>query len=123
MSRMIPDSVAADLRRLGAELADARTDAEIREALRAIAQVAKAVPVEAEEIEAEYTADDLVLVRSDAGDGGWSLHAPGSTDEAIASGDAPYLASGDAEMEDGEWSRPDEQDYRAALTALAGRGA
>lgn len=25
---------------------------------------------------------------------GWSLHAPGSTDEEIACGDAPYLLTG-----------------------------
>jgi hypothetical protein len=37
---------------------------------------------------------DLVLCQSDAGDGGWSLHAPGSTDEAIAEGIALALASG-----------------------------
>jgi len=39
----------------------------------------------------------LILCRSDAGDGGWSLHPPGTTDEAIASGDAHILASGEAE--------------------------
>jgi hypothetical protein len=78
---------------------------------------------ESEEFSPEYTAEDLVLCRSDTGDGGWSLHAPGSTDEQIASGDAPYLVSGPAEMDDetGEWSRPDLADYRAALTELSGR--
>lgn len=61
------------------------------------------------------TADDLVLCRSDAGDGGWSLHAPGSTDEQIASGDAPYLASGTARLlPDDEWSRPTRADYARA---------
>lgn len=30
----------------------------------------------------------FVLCRSDDGHGGWSLHAPGSTNEQIASGDA-----------------------------------
>lgn len=76
-----------------------------------------------EEIAPEYTADDLVLCRSDRGDGGWSLHAPGSTDEAIASGDAPPLVSGEAEWDDeaGDWNRPDEDDYRQALIALAYR--
>jgi hypothetical protein len=38
---------------------------------------------------------------------GWSLHAPGSTDEEIACGDAPYLLSGPGE--------PKPQDYRKAL--------
>ena len=45
----------------------------------------------------------LVLCRSDAGDGGWSLHAPGSTDEDIATGEAPSLTSG-----------PNARDYAAA---------
>lgn len=56
----------------------------------------------------------LTLCRSDAGDGGWSLHPPGSTDDAIAEGDARILASGDSEMVHGAWSRPDADDYRAA---------
>lgn len=75
-----------------------------------------------DEIEPEYTADDLVICRSDIGDGGWSLHAPGSTDEQIASGERPALNSGTAEKDDetGYWSAPDEHDYRIALTTLAG---
>jgi len=49
----------------------------------------------------------FVLVRSDAGDGGWSLYASGSTDEEIASGEAPPILSGRAyQHPDGEWSRP-----------------
>lgn len=62
---------------------------------------------------------NFVLCRSDTGDGGWSLHAPGSTDEEIGSGDAPYLVSGPAgwDEEKGDWSRPDEADYRAAAEA------
>ena len=59
---------------------------------------------------------DLVLVRSDSGDGGWSLHPAGSTDDQIASGDAPYLASGPARWDDdeGDWDRPNASDYAAA---------
>ena len=57
---------------------------------------------------------DLVLVRSDTGDGGWSLHPAGSTDEQIASGDAPYLVSGSAQWVDGEWDRPNAEDYAQA---------
>lgn len=57
---------------------------------------------------------DLVLVRSDTGDGGWSLHPAGSTDEQIASGDAPYLVSGPAQWVDGDWDRPNAQDYAEA---------
>jgi hypothetical protein len=56
----------------------------------------------------------LVLCRSDAGDGGWSLHPPGTTDADIASGAAIVLASGPAEMVDGRWTRPDLADYSAA---------
>ena len=63
--------------------------------------------------------DDLVLCRSDAGDGGWSLHAPGSTDEDIASGDAPYLVTGEASAANGAWDRPTQADYRAAAERLA----
>lgn len=51
--------------------------------------------------------NDLVLCTSADG---WSLHAPGSTDEQIATGDAPYLVSGDGE--------PTQADYAAALAAL-----
>lgn len=67
--------------------------------------------------------DDLVLCRSDRGDGGWSLHEPGSTDDEIASGDAPYLVSGPAEWDDqtGEWSRPNYDDYQAAIKELLAR--
>jgi hypothetical protein len=43
---------------------------------------------------------DFVLVRSDAGDGGWSLYAPGSTPAQIASGKAPPLVSGIAKWND-----------------------
>lgn len=75
-----------------------------------------------EEFSPEYTAEDLVLCRSDQGDGGWSLHPPGTTDEQIASGDAPCLISGTAEKDEaGEWSGPDDQDYWIALRALANR--
>ena len=63
----------------------------------------------------------LRLVRSDAGDGGWSLHLD-ATDHAIAAGDAPALTSGpsDWDSDTGEWVRPDAGDYAAAL-AKAGK--
>lgn len=41
---------------------------------------------------------------------GWSLHAPGSTDEQIASGDAEYLASG--------YGEPTDDDVAEALHVL-----
>lgn len=63
---------------------------------------------------------NFVLCRSDNGDGGWSLHGPGATDEDIATGDAPYLVSGTAEQdEDGHWNRPNADDYLAARAMLA----
>lgn len=60
----------------------------------------------------EATSNELVICESADG---WSLHAPGSTDEQIASGDAPPLA-------DGPWTDdrtiPDEA-YEVALDELA----
>lgn len=61
---------------------------------------------------------DLILVRSDEGNGGWSLHAAGSTDEQIAEGDAHALLTGDAEMVNGEWNAPT-QAHRAAAALMA----
>ena len=58
------------------------------------------------------TARDLVLCESPDG---WSLHAPGSTDEAIAMGDAPYLVDGDGQ--------PTPADYARALEVLRQREA
>ena len=55
-----------------------------------------------------YTATNLVLCESADG---FSLHAPGSTDERIACGDAPYLVSGPGE--------PTQADYAEALRILA----
>lgn len=60
---------------------------------------------------------NLILCRSDQGDGGWSLHTPGTTDEQIAEG-YEILASGDAEMVDGEWNRPNVEDYTTASEKL-----
>lgn len=56
----------------------------------------------------EIAAADLVLCTSADG---WSLHAPGSTDEEIAVGDAPYIMAGEGE--------PTEADREAALCAWA----
>jgi hypothetical protein len=51
-----------------------------------------------------YTAKDLVLCESPDG---WSLHAPGASDEQIACGDAPYILDGSGE--------PTEADYDEAF--------
>jgi hypothetical protein len=56
----------------------------------------------------------MILCRSDAGGGGWSLHPPGTTDEAIANGDARILASGTADRDGAGWDRPNHADYRDA---------
>jgi len=55
-----------------------------------------------------YEATDLVLCESADG---WSLHAPGSSDDEIAAGDAPYLVCGEDE--------PSADDYREALRVLS----
>lgn len=57
-----------------------------------------------------YTVDDLVLCQSADG---FSVHEPGSTDEEIANGDAPYLVSGPGE--------PTDADYERALKILSER--
>lgn len=61
------------------------------------------------------TLDDLELVRSDAGDGGWSIHLRGSLDlQNDPMPDAPLL-SGLAERIGGYWDRPTSNDYDTAL--------
>lgn len=62
----------------------------------------------------------LVLVRSDTGDGGWSLHPPGSTDEQIADGSAPALLTGKAECDPdlGRWTGPTVSEYAEAMQLL-----
>ena len=60
------------------------------------------------------------LVRSDTGDGGWSLHIIGTEDE---DGIAPVLISGPSEwseQHDG-WLRPDQRDFDLADAIVAGR--
>ena len=59
---------------------------------------------------------DLTLVRSDQGDGGWSLNRPGLDDEQMADGDG-ILLCGTAEWDEdaGDWTRPNPGDYAAAL--------
>lgn len=62
----------------------------------------------------------LILCRSDTGDGGWSLHAPGSTDQDIATGEAPALTSGaSGKNRHGQWLRPNRHDVAHAYIALA----
>ena len=60
---------------------------------------------------------DLILVRSDAGDGGWSLHDPDAEPEPDGeySGD-DILLTGTATWDDqfGTWDRPNADDYAAA---------
>lgn len=56
----------------------------------------------------------MILIRSDGGDGGWSLHPAGYPDEQYADGTVPTLAEGEAEWVDGGWNRPTEADWAAA---------
>lgn len=63
------------------------------------------------------TASDLYVIRSDTGDGGWSLHLRGTEDD---DGIPPTLVSGPSSLgDDDEWSRPNAGDYAAALAAAA----
>ena len=61
----------------------------------------------------------LLLVRSDAGDGGWSIHAPGTTLDGIREGEGLLLsgtATWDAERD--AWSAPTPADYIAAMAKM-----
>jgi hypothetical protein len=60
----------------------------------------------------------LVLTRSDQGDGGWSLHPPGTTEEQISGGEVPPTMTGMAEkIEEGDdWDAPSASDYAIAET-------
>ena len=63
--------------------------------------------------------DKLEVVRSDRGDGGWSLHPAGYSDEEYAAGNVPVLTSGTASQDEaGVWSRPNKADYTEALARL-----
>jgi hypothetical protein len=60
------------------------------------------------------SSDDFEILRSDLGDGGWSLHYQGEDDES---------ASGESEKgEDGEWERPNADDYADAIEAYLANG-
>lgn len=63
----------------------------------------------------------LVLIRSDTGDGGWSLHTPQALADADANGDVPeVLLSGAAEwdFERDDWDRPARADCDAAMAKI-----
>ncbi len=67
------------------------------------------------------TSQHLILVRSDSGDGAWSLHAPDATDAEIADGTAPALASGEGRWDEdaGAWAPPPLVDVAAAMAIVA----
>ena len=62
---------------------------------------------------------NFILTRSDQGDGGWGLHAPGSTDEDIATGEASALVTGVSRKRAGKWLRPNARDYTDAARAFS----
>jgi hypothetical protein len=66
-------------------------------------------------------ASDFVLVRSDKGDRSWSLYAPNSTDEQIASGEAHPLVSGNANWSNTlrAWDSPHSGDFAIARIKTA----
>lgn len=64
----------------------------------------------------------LVLLRSDAGDGGWSLHTPEQIADADANDEAPeVLLSGPAQWdaEAYDWNRPNAADCAAATAKVS----
>ena len=63
-------------------------------------------------VDAYVGGNPFQLVRSDLGDGGWSLHDAKDTDDEIAEGLSVVLASGES-------GYPSAEDYLKALTALA----
>lgn len=58
-----------------------------------------------------FSPDDLILCQSADG---WSYHAPLSTDEEIAAGDAPYIISGEG--------KPTQADRKRAFAIWTSRG-
>lgn len=63
---------------------------------------------------------NLILCRSDLGDGGWSLHAPLESEEDDYQG-PELLLHGSAEWDhaSGDWNRPNAADYKRAADRLA----
>jgi hypothetical protein len=61
---------------------------------------------------------DLVVIRSDTGDGGWSLHWLHDENEDGMPG--AILVSGPSSFNDdtGDWNRPGVEDYADAIDAL-----
>ena len=54
----------------------------------------------------------FILIRSDTGDGGWSLHL--SADEASDGVPSRILLSGKSDLVDDEWARPNAEDWAHA---------
>lgn len=64
----------------------------------------------------------LELVRSDRGDGGWSIHVrrPDVDEEEDPIDAWPLVTSGESEaLDDGTWARPTEDDWVAARERAA----
>ena len=64
---------------------------------------------------------DFVVIRSDTGDGGWSLHWLHDEDEDGMP--SSILVSGPSSLdpETGEWQRPGREDYADAIEVLLKR--
>lgn len=64
----------------------------------------------------------LWLLRSDAGDGGWSLHTKECVKEAEEHDDVPVvLLSGTADWDGQEWDRPSRSDFNEAYNMLSAK--
>lgn len=72
----------------------------------------------------ESSPEELILCRSDRGDGWWSLYAPWATDAEIASGKERYLVAGPGEPDqNGKWTRPNRLDYERAIKTFSAQWA
>lgn len=57
----------------------------------------------------------IEMIRSDMGDGGWSLHAHRTDVDDDPVAEYPLLASGESARDDeGEWTSPTDADYELA---------
>lgn len=56
----------------------------------------------------------LELVRSDMGDGGWSIHAHRVDGGGDSQREWPIVHSGESHLRAGEWTRPSQRDWSRA---------
>lgn len=77
--------------------------------------------MDTDNIEFGFAGSPLCLLRSDVGDGGWSLHTTDQIADSDASGEPPeVLLSGPAQWDEAseDWSRPNTEDVAAAMAKI-----